>query len=61
MLLTACAANKISTLPLPPAPVIGIDIVSLVNGQPAPFNGVEMSPFYLNEYLQYNCQKQGGC
>lgn len=47
-LLWGCASKH-----FPPAPVDGIDIIYLNKGQVAPFNGVEMSPFYLNEYLQW--------
>lgn len=54
LLLGSCAAKKISALP--PAPVIGVDIIQLNKGDIAQFNGTEFSPFYLNEYLQWKNQ-----
>lgn len=50
-LLGACAAKH-----LPPAPVAGIDIAIVHEGQQVPFNGTLMSDFYLNEYLQWKTQ-----
>lgn len=51
LLLGACAAKH-----LPPAPVAGIDIAQVSTGQTVPFNGILMSPYYLNEYLQWKAQ-----
>lgn len=49
VLFSSCAAKH---LPLP-APVIGVDIANMNKGDIAQFNGIEFSPFYLNEYLQW--------
>ncbi len=38
---------------LPPAPVVGVDIVDLHKGDIVSFNGIEFSPYYLNQYLQW--------
>lgn len=57
MWLASCAAKH---LPMP-EPVYGVDIVNLTVNQEAPFNGVEMSPFYLNSYLQWKCEDEGTC
>ena len=54
LLLGACAANKIATLP--PAPIVGVDIAQINKGETAQFNGTEFSPAYLNEYLQWKSQ-----
>ena len=47
-LLTSCAVKHLA-----PAPVVGIDIAQVSQGQIAPFNGTLFSPYYLNEYLQW--------
>lgn len=57
VLLTSCAAKH---LPMP-EPVYGVDIIKLATNEAAPFNGVEMSPFYLNSYLQWKCTDEGKC
>ena len=46
--LGACSAKH-----LPPQPITGMDIQFLHKGDIVPFNGVEFSPYYLNEYLQW--------
>lgn len=51
LLLANCASKHIATLP--PAPVVGVDIVELHKGDVVQFNGTEFSPFYLNQYLQW--------
>lgn len=50
-LLWGCAAKH-----LPPSPVLGVDIVGLNKGDVAPFNGIEFSPYYLDQYLQWKNQ-----
>lgn len=54
-----CASKKVTTLP--PAPVIGVDIVQLNEDDIAPFDGTLFSPFYLTEYLQWKCKDEGKC
>ncbi len=49
VLLTACAVKHIQA----PAPIIGVDIIELHKGDIVQFNGIEFSPFYLNQYLQW--------
>ena len=46
---------------LPPAPIIGIDIAVVHNGQEVPFNGTLFSESYLNSYLQWKCKDEGVC
>ena len=48
VLFSSCAAKHLS-----PAPVIGVDIIQLKKGDAAPFNGIEFSPAYLDDYLQW--------
>lgn len=49
-LLGACAANKVA---LPPSPIVGVDVETLNKGDVDTFNGIEFSPYYLNQYLQW--------
>lgn len=53
-----CAAKKIKPMP---EPIYGKDIVDLRQGQIAPFDGAEFSPFYLNSYLEWKCETEGKC
>jgi hypothetical protein len=47
LLLIGCASKH------PPAPVVGVDILSVQAGSHAPFSGMLFSPFYLENYLQW--------
>lgn len=57
VLFSSCAVKHL----VMSEPVYGIDIVNLTTNQVAPFSGVEMSPFYLNSYLQWKCTDEGKC
>lgn len=57
MWLGSCAAKH---MPMP-IPVVGIDVANVSSGQIVPFNGILMSPMYLNKYLQWKCTDQGKC
>lgn len=48
VLFSSCAAKH-----LPPAPIVGVDIAEVSEGQTVPFNGTLFSPAYLNDYLQW--------
>ena len=52
MLLFSSCAHKPA-----PAPVIGVDIMSVKAGDKVLFDGTLFSPFYLNEYLQWKDTK----
>jgi hypothetical protein len=52
LLLILCASSGCATTH-PPAPLVGVDIVSIEKGAVAPISGTIFSPFYLERYLQW--------
>ncbi len=57
LLSSGCGAKHVPM----PEPVYGKDIINMEIGNPAPFKGIEFSPGYLNDYLQWKCSDEGKC
>lgn len=57
VLCSSCAAKH---LPFP-EPLLGVDMTTVLAGQPVPFNGILVSPSYFENYMQWKCKEQSRC